>query len=75
MKTNLPPIAVILGTILACAILPASAAAATIVVSVAGMTSIFAADYAEVLKPERIPAPIIPLPASHSELAELRAAA
>jgi len=75
MKTNLPPIAVILGTILACAILPVSAAAATVVVSVAGMTSIVAADYSEVLKPERVPAPIIPLPASHSGFAEFRAAA
>ena len=75
MKTNLPPIAVILGTILACAILPVSVAAAAIAVSFAGMTSILSVDYAETPKPEYVSAPVIPLPASHSGLADLRAAA
>ena len=75
MNTNLPPYAVILGTIVACAILPVSAAAATIAVSVAGMASIFAADYAGASRPEPAPAPVIPLPASRPAFHELRAAA
>ena len=75
MKTHLLPTAAFLGFIAAPILLPVSAAAASIVLTVAGMLSIFVADYGRALEPVRAEAPAIPFPAPASARAALTAAA
>ena len=75
MKTNLLPSLAILSTIVAILILPISAAAATTVVSVVGMTVILGADYGTAPKIAPAQAPILPFHSSRAALEEYRVAA
>ena len=75
MKTNLLPIVAFLATLLAFLLLPMTATAASIALSVTGMLSVFTADYGRVLEPVRVPAPVLPLRSPRAGLAECRAAA
>jgi hypothetical protein len=75
MKTNLLPVIALLAAIAAFALLPVSAAAASIAVSVTGLASLLTADYGRNLEPVRAPAPIVPFGMSRPSLADCRAAA
>jgi len=75
MKTNLLPIVAFLATLVAFVVLPVSATAASIALSVTGMLSVFTADYGRSLEPLRVPAPVLPLRSPRAAIAECRAAA
>jgi hypothetical protein len=75
MKTTSLPIIAFLAAIAAFALLPMSAVAAGIALSVTGMISVFAADYGRNLQPVRITAQVVPLGEERNPSAELRTAA
>jgi len=75
MKNHLLPTVAFLGFIAASVLLPVSAAAASIVLSVAGMISIVSADYGRALEPVRFETPAIPFPSPGRPQAEMREAA
>jgi|CZKI01.1.fsa_nt_gi hypothetical protein len=75
MKTRILPIFAYLAVLAAFALLPVSAVAASVALSVTGMASILAADYGGGAGPLRAPAPVVPFQPSRLAPAECRAAA
>ena len=75
MKTPVLPAVIYTAAVAAFALVPASAVAASIVLSVTGTLSIFAADYGRRAEPLRAPAPVVAIPRPHPAQAECRAAA
>ena len=75
MKTNSLPLVAFLAVIAAFAVLPVSAVAASIALSITGMISVLSADYGRGTKPVGIPAPAVPCNVSRLELTGYRAAA
>ena len=75
MKTPILPIFAYLAVIAAFALLPVSAVAASVALSVTGMASILAADYGRAAVSLRAPAPVVPFQPSRVAPAEHRAAA
>jgi len=75
MKTNSLPVIAFLAAIAAFVLLPVSAVAASIALSVTGMIAVFAADYGRTVEPLRIPAPVVPFRAPRAGVAECCAAA
>jgi hypothetical protein len=75
MKTRILPIFAYLAIIAAFALLPVSAVAASVALSVTGMVSILAADYGRGMEPLRVPAPVVPFRPSRLASAEYRVAA
>jgi len=75
MKTPILPVIAYLAAVAAVTLLPVSAAAASIALSVTGMLSILAADYGRNLEPPRGPAPVVPIGLSRPALSECRVAA
>jgi len=75
MKTPVLPAIIYTAAAAAFALLPASAVAASIALSVTGVLSIFAADYGRRVEPLRDPAPVVAIPQPHPAPAECRAAA
>jgi len=71
---TLAPVA-FLAAIAAFILLPVSAVAASIALSVTGMISVIAADYGRGAKPLAVPAAIVPMELSQMASAESRAAA
>ena len=61
MKNNSLPAVALLAAVLACVLLPVSAAAATIALSVTGILSVLAADYGRNMEPVRAKSHVIPL--------------
>jgi hypothetical protein len=75
MKNSILPIIAFLAAISAFVLLPVSAVAATIAVSVTGILALLAGDYARSVEPVRAPAPVVPFDLSRLALTECRVAA
>ena len=75
MKTTALPIITFLSAIAAFALLPVSATAATIAVTVTGILAILAGDYGRSREPLRVPAPVIALNLPRPAMGESRIAA
>lgn len=75
MKTNILPISAFLAAIVACVILPISAPAAALALTVTGLLSILAADYGRTIRPLSVPAEIVPIDSRGLTLATLGKAA
>lgn len=75
MKTNVLPLIAFAAAIAAFVILPVSAVAASIAVSVTGIVSILVGDYGRNIEPLRAGPTIIPFDAPGQSQAELRKAA
>jgi len=75
MKADILPSIALLATILACVLLPVSASAASIALSVTGMLSVLAADYGRNVEPVRVKPRLIPFNEPGCPSAGLREAA
>jgi len=75
MKTNILPVIAFLAVIAAFVLLPVSAVAASIGLSVTGMISVVAADYSRGMEPIRAQAPAVPFDVSRQAPTEYRVAA
>ncbi len=75
MKTKILPVIAFLTAIAAFALLPVSAAAASIAVSVTGLASLLAADYGRNIEPLDVRAPVVPFNLSHQAVDGCRTAA
>ncbi|HXQ81620.1 MAG TPA: hypothetical protein VN775_09925 [Opitutaceae bacterium] len=75
MKTNSLPLIAFLAVIAAFALLPVSAVAASIALSVTGVLSVAAADYGRNMEPIRAESRAVPIDAPGRPSAELREAA
>lgn len=60
MKNNSLPAVALLAAVLACVLLPVSAAAASIALSVTGILAVLAADYGRSMEPVRAKSHVIP---------------
>ena len=67
MKTQALPLIAFLAAIAAFVLLPISAVAASIALSVTGTISVLAADYGRTLEPLRPAAPVAPFPVADDE--------